>query len=137
MVVLFIGKKGTGKTKALIESVNSAATVAIGSVVFISDATRRSMHDIKSKVRMADTKDFGIKSYSEFLGFICGIISRDYDITNIFVDGIFKIVGTDSLDGFEEFLSRLEEIGNNLNISFVISVSIDANKAPDYIKNLA
>ena len=137
MVELLIGKKGTGKTKALIENVNNAAAVAKGSVVFISDDTRRSMHDIKSKVRMADTKDFGIKSYSEFLGFICGIISRDYDITNIFVDGIFKIVGTDSLDGFEKFLSRLEEIGNNLNISFVISVSIDADEAPDYIKNLA
>lgn len=137
MVELLIGKKGTGKTKALIENVNNAATVAKGSVVFISDDTRRSMHDIKSSVRMADTKDFGIKSYSEFLGFICGIISRDYDITNIFVDGIFKIVGSDSLDGFEEFLSRLEEVGNSLNISFVISVSIDADAAPDYIKNLA
>ncbi|HIT85288.1 MAG TPA: ATP-binding protein [Candidatus Ornithomonoglobus intestinigallinarum] len=137
MVELLIGKKGTGKTKALIESVNNAATVAKGNVVFVSDDTRRSMHDIKSKVRMADTKDFGLKSYSEFLGFICGIISRDYDITNIFIDGIFKIVGSDSLDGFEEFLSRLEAISQNLNISFVISVSVDAETAPDYIKNLA
>ncbi len=137
MVELLIGKKGTGKTKALIENVNNAAMVAKGNVVFVSDDTRRSMHDIKSKVRMADTKDFCLKSYSEFLGFICGIISRDYDITNIFIDGIFKIVGTDSLDGFEEFLSRLETISQNLNISFVISVSIDAETAPEYIKNLA
>lgn len=137
MVELLIGKKGTGKTKALIENVNNAAMVAKGNVVFVSDDTRRSMHDIKSKVRMADTKDFALKSYSEFLGFICGIISRDYDITNIFIDGIFKIIGTDSLDGFEEFLSRLEAISQNLNISFVISVSIDAETAPEYIKNLA
>lgn len=137
MVELLIGKKGTGKTKALIESVNSAATVAKGNVVFVSDDTRRSMHDIRSKVRMADTKDFKLKSYSEFLGFICGIISRDYDITNIFIDGIFKIVGTDSLDGFDTFLSRLEAISQNLNISFVISVSVDAETAPDYIKDLA
>ena len=137
MVELLIGKKGTGKTKALIENVNNAAMVVKGNVVFVSDDTRRSMHDIKSKVRMADTKDFELKSYSEFLGFICGIISRDYDITNIFIDGIFKIIGSDSLDGFEEFLSRLETISQNLNISFVISVSIDAETAPDYIKNLA
>lgn len=137
MIELLIGKKGTGKTKALIENVNNAAMVVKGNVVFVSDDTRRSMHDIKSKVRMADTKDFELKSYSEFLGFICGIISRDYDITNIFVDGIFKIIGSDSLDGFEEFLSRLETISQNLNISFVISVSIDAETAPDYIKNLA
>ena len=137
MIELLIGKKGTGKTKALIENVNNAAMVVTGNVVFVSDDTRRSMHDIKSKVRMADTKDFELKSYSEFLGFICGIISRDYDITNIFIDGIFKIIGSDSLDGFEEFLSRLETISQNLNISFVISVSIDAETAPDYIKNLA
>lgn len=137
MVELLIGKKGTGKTKSLIDSVNNAATVAKGNVVFVSDDTRRSMHDIKSKVRMADTKDFALKSYSEFLGFLCGIISRDYDITNIFIDGIFKIVGTDNLDGFEEFLSRLDAIGKSLNISFVITVSIDADEAPDYIKNLA
>ena len=137
MIELLIGKKGTGKTKALIENVNNAAMVVKGNVVFVSDDTRRSMHDIKSKVRMADTKDFELKSYSEFLGFICGIISRDYDITNIFVDGIIKIIGSDSLDGFEEFLSRLETISQNLNISFVISVSIDAETAPDYIKNLA
>lgn len=137
MVELLIGKKGTGKTKALIENVNSAATVAKGNVVFISDDTRRNMHEIRSSVRMADTKDFDIRTYNEFLGFICGIISRDYDITNIFIDGIFKIVGTSELEGFEEFLNRLETISKSLNISFVISVSIDADTAPDYIKNLA
>lgn len=137
MVELLIGKKGTGKTKALIENVNSAATVAKGNVVFISDDTRRNMHEIRSSVRMADTKDFDIRTYNEFLGFISGIISRDYDITNIFIDGIFKIVGTTELDGFEEFLNRLEVISKSLNISFVISVSIDAQTAPDYIKNLA
>ena len=137
MVELLIGKKGPGKTKALIENVNSAATVAKGNVVFISDDTRRNMHEIRSSVRMADTKDFDIRTYNEFLGFICGIISRDYDITNIFIDGIFKIVGTSELEGFEEFLNRLETISKSLNISFVISVSIDADTAPDYIKNLA
>ena len=100
MVELLIGKKGTGKTKALIENVNNASTVAKGNVVFISKDSARSMYDIKSKVRMVDTKEFSITTYSEFLGFICGIISRDFDITNIFIDGIFKIVGSDNLDGF-------------------------------------
>ena len=137
MVELLIGKKGTGKTKTLIENVNSAATVAKGNVVFISDDTRRNMHEIRSSVRMADTKDFDIRTYNEFLGFISGIVSRDYDITNIFIDGIFKIIGSTELDGFEEFLSRLEAVSKSLNISFVITVSIDADTAPDYIKNLA
>ena len=137
MVELLIGKKGTGKTKTLIEHVNNAAAVAKGNVVFISKDSSRSMYDIKSKVRMVETKEFSIDSYNEFLGFICGIISRDFDITNIFIDGIFKIVGTDSLDGFETFLEKLEELSQKLNISFNISVSIDAETAPDYIKKLA
>lgn len=137
MVELLIGKKGTGKTKALIESVNNASSVAKGNVVFISDNTSRSMYDIKSKVRMADTSEFDIKSYSEFLGFVCGIVSRDFDITNIFIDGIFRIVGTTELDGFESFLNRLEDMSAKFNIQFVISVSIDADTAPEYIKKLS
>ena len=137
MVELLIGKKGTGKTKALIEKVNIALTVAKGNVVFISNDTNRNIFDVKSKARMADTSEFEIKSYDEFLGFISGIISRDFDITNIFVDGIFKIVGSDNLDGFESFLNRLETMSQNFEITFVISVSIDAETAPDYIKKLA
>ena len=136
MVELLIGKKGTGKTKALIEKVNTALTVAKGNVVYISNSGEN-MFNINSKARMANTSEFDIETYSEFLGFICGIISRDFDITNIFVDGIFKIVGTDALDGFEEFLNRLEAMSQKFNISFVISVSIDADTAPDYIKKLA
>ena len=137
MVELLIGKKGTGKTKALIENVNNALTVAKGNVVFISNDTNRNIFDVKSKARMADTSEFEIKSYDEFLGFISGIISRDFDITNIFVDGIFKIVGSDNLDGFESFLNRLETMSQKFEITFVISVSIDAETAPDYIKKLA
>ena len=83
MVELLIGKKGTGKTKALIEKVNNALTVAKGNVVFISNDTNRNIFDVKSKARMADTSEFEIKSYDEFLGFISGIISRDFDITNV------------------------------------------------------
>ena len=137
MVELLIGKKGTGKTKALIQKVKNALTVAKGNVVFISNDTNRNIFDVKSKARMADTSEFEIKSYDEFLGFISGIISRDFDITNIFVDGIFKIVGSDNLDGFESFLNRLETMSQNFEITFVISVSIDAETAPDYIKKLA
>ena len=118
MVELLIGKKGTGKTKAL-------------------NDTNRNIFDVKSKARMADTSEFEIKSYDEFLGFISGIVSRDFDITNIFVDGIFKIVGSDNLDGFESFLNRLETMSQKFEITFVISVSIDAETAPDYIKKLA
>ena len=137
MVKLLIGKKGTGKTKALIEQVNAASTVAKGNVVFISNNTSSTMFDISRNVRMADTTDFDIVNYSEFEGFICGIISGNYDITNVFVDGLFKIVKSDDLDGLENFLTRLEKISVKFDISFVLSLSIDIDDAPDYVKNLA
>lgn len=130
-------KKAPVRQRLFIEKVNNALTVAKGNVVFISNDTNRNIFDVKSKARMADTSEFEIKSYDEFLGFISGIISRDFDITNIFVDGIFKIVGSDNLDGFESFLNRLETMSQKFEITFVISVSIDAETAPDYIKKLA
>lgn len=134
MLKLLIGKKGTGKTKVLIDSVNETASKANGNVVFISNDTGRNMYDIKSKVRMADTSEFSIDSWKEFLGFICGIISSNFDITNIYVDGVLKIVNN-TLDGFEEFLSDVNEVSKKFNIDVMISVSMDADTAPEYIKN--
>lgn len=136
MLKLLIGKKGTGKTKVLIDSVNVAANEANGNVVFISNDTGRNMYDIKSKVRMADTSEFRIDSWKEFLGFICGIISSNFDITNIYVDGVLKIVNN-SLDGFEEFLKDIDEVSEKFNIDVMISVSMDVNEAPEYAKKYA
>lgn len=133
MVELLIGKKGTGKTKTLIEKVNNAASVANGNVVFISPNAGKNMYDIKSCVRVVDTNEFDMGTYSEFLGFLSGIISGNFDITNIFVDSIFKIVDN-TLEGMEAFLEKLETVGAKFNISFVISVSIDVAEAPEYIK---
>ena len=136
MVKLLVGKKGTGKTKALLSEVTAAASVAKGNVVFISNNITGAMVDIPRTVRVTDTSDFDIVNYSEFEGFICGIISGNYDITNIFVDGLFRIVKTDndSLDGLETFLDRLEKISSKFNITFVITVCMDADSAPDYVK---
>lgn len=133
MVELLIGKKGTGKTKVLIDGVNNAAAVAHGNVIFISNNMGKNMYDIKSNVRMADTSEFEITSWEEFLGFICGIISSNFDITNIFVDGTLRIVKS-SIDGFEAFLASVDELSKKFGIDFLMSVSIDKDEAPDYIK---
>ena len=132
MVQLLIGKKGTGKTKVLIANVNDASKSAAGNVVFISSNTSQNMYDITSKVRMTDTSEFDIASWDEFFGFICGIVSGNFDITNIFVDGTLKIVK--DIDGFEAFLLKIEALGKKFDIDFEFSVSIDAADAPEYIK---
>ena len=133
MLELLIGKKGTGKTKVLIDSVNRAAGEAHGNVIFISNNTGRNMYDIDTKVRMADTSDFDIKSWEEFLGFVCGIISSNFDISNINIDGVLKIV-KDTTEGMEVFLNSVDEMSKKFNIDVMISVSMDASEAPEYIK---
>ena len=132
MIELLIGTKGTGKTKVLIENVNVAAKNAEGNVVFISNNTSQNMYDITSKVRMADTSDFEIASWNEFFGFICGIISGNFDITNLFVDGTLKIGG--DLEGFDAFLEKIDALGKKYDINFELSVSLDKDAAPEYIK---
>lgn len=133
MIKLLVGKKGSGKTKALFEKVNECAASANGNVVFISNNTSKNMYDIKSSVRMADTSEFDITSWDEFVGFIFGIISGNFDITDIFVDGTLKIVNH-SVDGFEAFLADIEKAAEKFNINFMFSVSMDINDAPEYVK---
>lgn len=135
MVKLLIGTKGTGKTKVLLENVNTATAGADGNVVFISSNTSQDMYNITSKARMVDTSEFDIASWDAFFAFICGIISGNYDITNIFVDGTLKIVK--DIDGFEEFLAKLEAVGKKFDVNFELSVSVDAATAPEYIKKYA
>ena len=132
MVELLIGTKGTGKTKVLLDNVNTAASNAEGNVVFISNNTSQNMYNISSKVRMTDTSEFDIGTWDAFFGFICGIISGNFDITNVFVDGTLKIVK--DIEGFEKFLELLDAASKKFDINFELSVSIDADTAPDYIK---
>lgn len=129
MIKLLVGKKGTGKTKVLLENVNERAAAANGNVVFISNDTSKNMYDIKSSVRMTDTSEFDITSWDEFVGFIFGIISGNFDITDIFVDGTLKIVNH-SIDGFEKFLADIEKAAEKFNINFEFSVSMDKDEVP-------
>ena len=133
MIKVLIGKKGSGKTKTLIDSVNNAAHKAEGNVVYISSDTKRHMIDIKHSVRLVDTSAFVIKTYDEFYGFLCGLISNNFDITNIYVDSIFKIVG-DTLEGMDKFFEDVENLCESYNIDFMFTLSMEAAGAPEYIK---
>lgn len=133
MIKVLIGKKGSGKTKTLIESVNTAAKNASGNVVFISNDTKRHMFDIDRDVRMVETSDFALNTYDEFYGFLCGLISNNFDMTNIYIDSITKIVG-DNKDGMDKFFGEVEKLGEKYNIEFMFTISMDVEAAPDCIK---
>ena len=132
MINVIIGEKGTGKTAKLIEAVHSAEKAATGSLVFINKG-KRLVLDLSHNVRLVDTDDYGIASYDEFFGFICGILSQNYDIAHIFIDSITKIVNDDA-DELEKFLNRIAVVADQNNAEIQIILSMNPADASDGIK---
>ena len=131
MIKVIIGKKGSGKTKYMIEEVNTAVKEEPGCLVFLSKGNRL-MYDLAHNVRYVNTQEFDIENYDEFYGFICGIISNNFDTSHIFIDSAWKIVDSAEV-GFENFLKQLGNIGEKFNIRFSISISADKADAPEYL----
>lgn len=130
MIKLFIGAKGSGKTKTLIELVNNAANTSNGSVVCIEKGDKLRF-DITSKARLIDTDSYGIADAEKLTGFIAGILASNSDITDVFVDSSLKICGND-VAAFEVLLKDLEPVVADVNL--VMTVSIATEACPDTIK---
>ena len=90
MVELIVGKKGKGKTKVLLDKVNGAVKEANGSIVYLDKSTKH-MYELNNKVRLIDVSGFPIKNADEFVGFICGILSQDHDLEQIYLDSFLKV----------------------------------------------
>lgn len=133
MIKLFIGGKGSGKTKTLIELTNNAAQTSNGSVVCIEKGDKLK-HEITYKARLIDTDAFMVCDAEALYGFIAGILASNSDITDIFVDSSLKICGND-VTAFEAMLPKLEKISEGVNV--VMSASIAVEEAPDGIKKYA
>ena len=133
MIKLFIGSKGSGKTKALIELVNTATANSNGSVVCIEKGDKLT-HDITYKARLIDTDEYSISTATGLYGFIAGVLASNNDITDIFVDSALKIIGNDT-DGFIAILKRLEALTANVNL--VMTASIAVEECPEEIKAYA
>lgn len=124
MIKLITGKKGTGKTKILIDLINDSVKSTNGNIVCIEkgDNVRRS---ISYKVRWCDTEQFNIEGVDAFYGFVAGMLAGNYDIKDIFVDGILKTVGRD-YEAFGNMLEKLDKLtGDDATITFTVSADID------------
>ena len=130
MIKLFIGSKGSGKTKTLIELTNSAAQTSNGSVVCIEKGDKLK-HEITYRARLIDTDAYAVCDADALFGFIAGILASNNDITDIFVDSSLKICGND-VEAFDKMLPKLEKISANVNI--VMSASIAVEEATEGIK---
>ena len=125
MVKLIMGLKGSGKTKRLVELVREAVAMENGDVVCI-EKEKKLTYDIPYQARLIEAGSYDIGSYEFIKGFICGLHSGNYDITHVFVDNFYKIVG--------EFLDWLEAFSEKENIEFVISVTTDPDMVGEAIK---
>ena len=130
MIKLFIGSKGSGKTKTLIEMVNNAVNSSNGNVVCIEKGDKL-IHDITYKARLIDTNAYSVSDAEALYGFIAGILASNSDITDIFVDSALKIVGNDT-DAFAAMLDKLNKITADVNL--VMTSSIAVEECPAAIK---
>ena len=129
MVELIVGKKGKGKTKVLLDRVNGAVKEANGSIVYLDKSTKH-MYELNNKVRLIDVSSYPLKNADEFVGFICGIISQDHDLEQVYLDSFLKVAKLEDKD-ITATLSQLDEIGKHFNVTFVISVSLDKEEVPE------
>ena len=135
MVKLIIGKKGSGKTKKLIDAVKVATEASNGNVVCIEKGPALT-YDIPHKTRLVNIENFGVVGYDAFYGFLCGICAGNYDVTDIFADATLKIVGRD-YEQLVEFLTKVKALSDETNTQFVFTISCDESDLPTGIFEVA
>ncbi len=135
MLKLIIGKKGSGKTKKLIDAVTAAADVSKGNVVCIEKSSTLTLN-ITHRVRLVDTDHYGISGYDAFYGFISGICAGNYDVTHIGIDAVLRI-GNRNYDELAEFLKKLNALSEDAKAEFIITISADESELPASIFEIA
>lgn len=133
MVQLIVGNKGKGKTKHLLDKVNTMIKDAQGNVVYLDKSTKH-MFELNNKIRLIDVSDYLVTNSDEFIGFICGIISQDHDLQHMYFDSFLKIACVKE-DDIGATIEKLETISTKFHVDFVISVSIDESALPDNLKS--
>ena len=133
MVELIVGKKGKGKTKVLLDRVNGAVKEANGSIVYLDKSTKH-MYELNNKVRLIDVSSYPLKNADEFVGFICGIISQDHDLEQIYLDSFLKVSKLEDAN-VTDTLDQLDKIGEKYGISIVVSISLDKEEIPEALQD--
>ena len=133
MVRVIMGKKGSGKTKQMIDMINSAVTTEHGNVVCIERGPKLT-YDIHYNIRLVEASNYDLDSFTALRGFICGLCAGDYDITHIFIDSLCKIIPSEVNNDVEEFLDWLNSFSEKHSIKFTVTISADADLAQEGIR---
>lgn len=131
MITLLVGKKGSGKTKKLIEKANSAVETSKGNVVVIEKGLKLT-YDVDHKARLIDVDAYGIEGLDAMIGFVSGICAGNYDVTDILIDSTLKIIGTDPAD-LEKLVDVFGKLSESAEANMVLSVSAAAEEIPESI----
>ncbi|MDO5539854.1 MAG: twitching motility protein PilT [Eubacteriales bacterium] len=133
MIQIIAGNKGKGKTKHLLDKVNTEIKSVHGNIVYL-DKSSQHMYELNNKIRLINTSEFGLGSSDAFFGFICGIISQDHDLEQVYLDSFLKIAALDSAE-VPGMLDKLNAIGEKYDVTFVISISMDAHELPENMQS--
>ncbi|MFL0196652.1 hypothetical protein ACJDU8_13950 [Clostridium sp. WILCCON 0269] len=131
MIHVFCSKRGSGKTKELINLANEKAMIGRGHIVYIDD-DKGPLCQLNREVRFIVTSDFKLRKMESFYGFLCGILSKDYDIDTIFVDGLLNIID-ENLENVSHLFYAIEKLAEEYNVNFYISVNEEEEKVPEFI----
>ena len=131
MIKLIVGTKGSGKTKTMIDLINEATKTATGNVVVIEKSMQLTT-SINHAARLVDVDEYKINGAEMLYGFVAGVLAGNYDITEMFIDGILKVCGHD-LEAAGSVLNAINAIaGDSVNVT--VTVSADVNSLPESIK---
>ena len=128
MVTLIIGKKGTGKTKKLINLAAEAVAASKGNVVVIEKGSKLT-YDVSHKARLIDTEHYEITGYDAFFGFLSGLCAGNYDVTDVLVDSTLKIGGQD-FTAVAQFIEKVNSLATKTETKFTFLVSADEKEIP-------
>ena len=132
MIEIIAGEKGKGKTKVLLDKVNEAVKTVGGNIVYL-DKSQKHMYELDNKVRLVNVADFPISNCDEFLGFICGIVSSDHDLHEMYLDSFLTISGMKD-EEFTHAIEKLDVISEKYKVKFILSISMDDSKLPECAK---
>ena len=135
MIKIIIGKKGSGKTKKLIDMVNAAAEASKDNVVCVEKGDTLT-YNITHQARLVDAESYGISGYNELYALLCGIQAANHDVTDVFVDATLRLGGRD-YDELTAFADRLSAVAEESNTNFVFTVSCDEEELPEKLLEIA
>ena len=129
MVQIIAGEKGKGKTKHLLERVNESVKSATGNIVYL-DKSQKHMYELSNKVRLINVSDYMISNCDEFLGFLCGVISQDHDLEEMYLDSFLTIAMLEGGD-ISHAITKLDSISDKFHVNFILSISMNERDLPD------